>query len=169
MGDFIKASADPGNILGVGLTAAAFALGGPLAGIAMAAGVLSADATIKQAGMQEVELELEKRQEKSAMLDREMQRKARLTAVLGAQRAAAGAAGVAMTGSLANITVKDAEAAAIDRMTDRVNTRIIVDAADRNKRSVRRIGTLRAGASILSGGLKIAEGIEARRSAASGT
>lgn len=121
--------------------------------------VASVAAERKATGAQEVELELAKRKEKSASLDREVARKNRLNVVLGAQRAAAGAQGASFSGSIANISLADSEAASLERLTDRAGTRLTIETLDRRKKSVRRVGTLRSGARVLSAATTIAQGL----------
>jgi len=159
MGDFIKASTDPKNILAALFVLGSTTIGGPLGFLASSAAVASASAAIKGAGAQQVELDLAARQEGLAAKDREVARKRRLVAVLGSQRAAAAAAGVALSGSVANISIADAEQASIDRLLDRTNTRITLDRIGRQRQSIGRAGVLSAGGTILSSAAVIAQGV----------
>lgn len=165
MGDFVKASTDPGNIMAALFVVGSTVLGGPAGFLASSAAVASASASIKGTGAQEVDLELAKRQEKLAAKDREVQRQERLNAVLGSQRAAAAASGVAFSGSVANVSISDAERASIDRLVDRQNTRIQLNRFDTRKKAIRRIGNMRAGATILSTAATIGQGIKINKPA----
>lgn len=100
-------------------------------------------------GAQEVELELAKRQEQRGAADREVQRKRRLVAILGSQRAAAAASGFAMSGSVANISITDAKRAAEDSRVDSLNSRLRIDSLSRRKRSIRRAGNAQTATTIL--------------------
>lgn len=158
MGDFIKASTDPGNILAALFVIGSTAIAGPAGFLASTAAVAGASASVKLAGAQQVELDLAARQEKLAFKDREVARKRRLVAVLGAQRAAFAAAGVS-GGSLANVSLSDAEQASIDRLVDRSNTRITLDRINRQRKSIGQAGVLSAGATIFSTGATLAQGV----------
>lgn len=159
MGDFAK-RLDPTDILSAAFVVGATVLGGPVGGLAAASGVLGASAQVKAAGAQQVELDLAARQEKLAATDREVQRKRRLNAVLGTQAAQAAASGVAFSGSVANVSVSDAEQASVDRLVDRSNTRIVIDSINRRRKSIGRAGALSAATSILSTAGTIAQGVK---------
>ena len=60
----------------------------------------------QEARAQTIELEIAKREEASASRDREVQRKQRIAAILGAQAADAAANGVALSGPGANISLE---------------------------------------------------------------
>ena len=112
------------------------------------------------AAAQEVELEIAKRDEASAARDREVQRKQRINAILGAQAASAAAKGIELSGSVANISLEDAKRASRESLIDDVNTRARIDALSRRKRSVRRLANVRTATTIF----KAVEG-SARRGA----
>lgn len=101
-------------------------------------------------GAQQVELEMEKRGEAAMAQDREVQRKRRLSAILGAQSAEAAAAGLSMTGSVANITLADAKEASRESTVDRANTRGRIDTMSRQSRSLGRLSNVRTATTILS-------------------
>lgn len=100
-------------------------------------------------GAQEVQLELQKRGEAQAAQDREVQRKRRLNAILGSQAAEAAASGLSMSGSVANISLVDAQRASEDSMIDSVSTRARIDALSSQQRTIRRISTVRQASTIL--------------------
>ena len=108
--------------------------------------------TRKAAGAQQVELDIAKREEASGARDREVQRKRRIVAILGAQAAAAAAKGVALSGSVANISIQDAKLASEDSLIDDVNTRARISALSRRSRSVGRLANLRTATTILGAG-----------------
>ncbi len=118
---------------------------------ALQAGVaaLSVSAQIQAAGAREVELELKKRDETSSAKDRELQRKRRLAAILGAQSAEAAARGLQLSGSVANISITDAKLAGEDSLIDSVNTRARISALSRNQKSIRRVANIRAARTII--------------------
>lgn len=101
-------------------------------------------------GAQEVELEMQKRGERQAATDREIQRKQRLNAILGAQSAEAAAAGLSMEGSVANISIADARQAGRDSFVDEVNTRGRIDALTRQRKTITRLGNIRTATTILN-------------------
>lgn len=100
-------------------------------------------------GAQEVELEMQKRGEAQAAQDREVQRKRRLNAILGSQAAEAAASGLAMSGSVANISLVDAQRAGEESMIDRVNTRARIDSLNRQRKTITRLGNIRTATTIL--------------------
>jgi len=150
MGDFAKESLDPRNIASALFVIGATVVGGPAVGVLAAGTVLSASAGVKAAGAQQVELDLAARQEKLGASEREVARKNRLNAVLGAQAAEAAAMGVGFSGSVANVSISDARQASIDRLIDRSNTRITIDANRRRRSSIGKTANLRAAGGILS-------------------
>ena len=156
MGDFVKASTEPANILGAAIIGAGAIVGGPAGALAAASAVGAVAAQRQSAGAREVELELQQRQESSAARERAIARKRRLTAVLGAQSADAAARGVQMSGSVANISITDATRAAEDSQVDEVNTRLRIDALRRQRRSVARHSTARSATTILGAAERIA-------------
>lgn len=114
------------------------------------AGTTAAVATQRKAsGAQEVELELAQRKETQGARDREVARRRRLAAILGSQSAVAAASGVAMSGSVANISLTDAQRAAEDSLTDDVNTRTRIDALKRQRSTISRLSKFRSATTIL--------------------
>lgn len=104
-----------------------------------------------QAGAaQRVELEVAKREEAAGARDREVQRKRRITAILGAQAADAAAKGVELSGSVGNISLVDAQRASEESLIDDVNTKSRMAALTRRSRSIRRLTKLKQGITILS-------------------
>lgn len=101
------------------------------------------------AGAQQVELDLAARQEATAARDREVQRKRRLVAILGSQAAEASAAGVAMSGSVANVSITDAKRAGEDSLIDSVNTSTRINALRRERRTIGRASTYQSVGTIL--------------------
>lgn len=156
MGDFAKSDFGAA-VLTTAATVGGFMVGGP-AGAALALSTGAQVFTQRQAaGAQEVELELAKREEAAAARDREVQRKRRLNAILGEQAAAAAAGGVAMSGSVANISITDAKRAAEESFIDDTMTRSRIAQLDRRRRTVSRLGTLRNATTILGAGTRMAE------------
>lgn len=102
----------------------------------------------QSAGAQQVELDIAKREEASAGRDREVQRKRRLAAILGAQAADAAAKGVALSGSVANISIVDAKRASEESLIDDVNTAARISALSRRRRSIGRLAKLRTATTI---------------------
>ena len=102
----------------------------------------------KEAGAKQVELEIAKRQEASASRDRQVQRKQRITAILGAQAANAAAKGIALSGSVANISLEDAKRASRESLIDDVNTTARISALSRRSRSIRRLTNIRTAVTI---------------------
>ena len=102
----------------------------------------------QEARVQTIELEIAKREEASASRDREVQRKQRITAILGAQAADAAAKGVALSGSVANISLEDAKRASRESLIDDVNTSARISALSRRSRSIRRLQKLRTAVTI---------------------
>lgn len=98
---------------------------------------------------QQVELDLAARQEADAARGRELQRKRRLAALLGAQYVNAAASGVAMSGSVANIASTDARRAYEDTAMDYVNTQSRLDALRRQRESLGFAGALGQASTIL--------------------
>ena len=104
------------------------------------------------ANAQQVELEIAKREESAAGRDREVQRKRRIAAILGAQSADAAAKGIALSGSVANISLVDAERASEESLIDDVNVRSRMAALSRRSRSIRRLSNIKTGITILKAG-----------------
>ncbi len=104
----------------------------------------------KEAGAKQVELETAKRGEASAARDREVQRKQRIAAILGAQSADAAARGVQLSGSVANISLEDAKRASRESLIDDVNTAGRVAALSRQIRSVGRLQKFRTAITIFN-------------------
>lgn len=155
MGDLVKS--DFGQVLTyASAIAVGTIIGGPAGGFAAASTVAGVSAQRKAAGAREVELELAQRQETVQSRDREIQRKRRLAAVLGAQSAQAAASGLAMSGSVANISITDAQRAGEDSAVDDYNTRLRIDALKRNRASVSRMSRARTATTILGAGERIA-------------
>ena len=102
----------------------------------------------QEAGAKQVELEIAKRQEASASRDRQVQRKQRITAILGAQAANAAAKGIALSGSVANISLEDAKRASRESLIDDVNTTARISALSRRSRSIGRLQKLRTAVTI---------------------
>lgn len=100
------------------------------------------------AGAQQVELEIAQREESAASRDREVLRKRRTVAILGAQSADATAKGIALSGSVANISLVDARRASEESLIDDVNTRARIDALSRRSRSIGRLQKLQSGITI---------------------
>lgn len=136
MGDFAKVG---------GVLAAPFTGG---ASLILTAGAFTMDAVKAQ----ERELAINRRQEEMAATDREVQRQRRLNAIIGAQHAAAAASGVAMSGSVLNLTEVDAKRAAEDSLVDNVNTGQRIRALRQQGRAIRSAGYAQLGSSIMSAG-----------------
>ena len=120
---------------------------------------LTAGSQIKAAKEQKVEYELARRKEESASLDREVQRRRRVKALIGAQAAEAAAKGLEMSGSVSNISITDAKRAGEDTLIDSVNTRATIASLNRASNTATRVGYTRAATTIMSG----AERFYARR------
>lgn len=101
---------------------------------------------------QQVQLDLQKRQEKAAATDREVQRQRRLNAILGAQNAQIAASGVVNSGSVANVSMIDAKRAAEDSLVDRVNTSTKIAALTSESRAIRKVANIQSAGTILSAG-----------------
>lgn len=111
----------------------------------------------QQAGAaQRAELQVQKREEAAGARDREVLRKRRITAILGAQAADAAAKGVALSGSVGNISLVDAKRSAEEGLIDDVNTKSRIAALSRRSRSIRRLTNLKSGITILGAGSSIA-------------
>lgn len=110
------------------------------------------------AGAQQVELDMAKRQESAAAQDRELQRKRRLSAIIGAQTAAAAAQGLELSGSVANITLIDAKRAGEDSQVDRVNTQWRLDSLTRQRRTIGRLANARSAATIFNAAATVGDG-----------
>lgn len=123
----------------------------------VAATGLSVHAQRQATGAREVELELAQREEAAAARDREVLRKRRLVAILGEQAAAAAAGGVAMSGSVANISITDAQRAAEESFIDETMTRSRIAQLGRRRSTVSRLGRLRTATTILGAGTRMAE------------
>ena len=109
-----------------------------------------------EAGAKQVELEISKRQEASASRDREIQRKQRIAAILGAQSADAAAKGIALSGSVANISIEDARRASRESLIDDVNTTARISALSRRSRSIKRLAKFRTAITIFKFGEEVA-------------
>ena len=103
----------------------------------------------QEAGAKRVELNIAKRQERSSALDREVLRKRRSAAILGAQTAEAAAKGVQLSGSVANISLVDAKRAAEESQIDRINTAGRISALSRRSKSIRRAARIKIATSII--------------------
>lgn len=112
--------------------------------------VLSAAAQKSSANAQQVQLDLQKRQENAAATDREVQRQRRLNAILGAQNAAIAASGVVNQGSIANVSLLDARRAAEDSQVDRINTSTRITALRTESSAIRRTSNIQAAATIFN-------------------
>jgi hypothetical protein len=115
------------------------------------------------AGAQQVELDVAKRQEATAMRDREVQRKRRISAILGEQSARAAAGGTAMSGSVANISITDAKRAGEESQIDDMNTRASIRAMSRQSKTVGRLANYRSATSILGATASIAGDVAGSR------
>ena len=109
----------------------------------------------QEARAQTIELEIAKREEASASRDREVQRKQRIAAILGAQAADAAAKGVALSGSVANISLEDAKRASRESLIDDVNTSARISALSRRSRSIRRLQKFRTAITIFKFGEEV--------------
>ncbi len=125
-------------------------------GLAVSATVASVGAIRQSAGAKQVELNIAKREEASGARDREVQRGRRINAILGAQAADAAAKGVALSGSVGNISIVDAKRASDESLIDDVNTRARISALSRRSRSIGRVANLRSATKILGAGERIA-------------
>lgn len=160
MGDLVKSS----NFFSwetdeqlAGLAAlAGFATGGLTTALTVGSAGASIVAQRRGAQAQKVELELAQREEATAARDREVQRRRRLAAVLGTQSALAAASGLAMSGSVANVSLTDARRAGEDSAVDNYNTRLRIDALKRNRSSISRMSRFRTATTILGAGERIA-------------
>lgn len=119
--------------------------------VALAGAVLSAAAQKSAANAQQVQLNLQQRQEKAAATDREVQRQRRLNAILGAQNAAIAASGVVNQGSVANVSLVDARRAHEDSQVDRINTSTRITALRTESSAIRRTSNIQAAATIFQG------------------
>lgn len=146
MGDLT--SGKGGSII-TGASLIALTMINPAAGFAAAGAIYGVRAQRKAAGAQQVEMELAQRQEETAARDREIQRRRRFNAILGAQSAAAGAGGIAMSGSVANISITDASRAAEESAIDRNTTGMRIDALGRRSRSIGAMSRARTATTIL--------------------
>lgn len=85
-----------------------------------------------------------------------MQRRERFVALLGSQSAEAAARGLQMSGSVANISLTDAQRAGNESQIDQVNTRNRIDALSRNRATIISLSTFRTATTILGGAERIA-------------
>lgn len=108
------------------------------------------------AGAQQVELDIASRQEAAGARDREVKRRRRLVAILGAQAADAAARGLSMEGSVANISIEDAKRASEDSLIDDVNTRARINSLVRRRNTVGRLANLRSATTILGAAERVA-------------
>lgn len=119
--------------------------------VALAGAVLSAAAQQSASNAQQVQLNLQKRQEAAAATDREVQRQRRLNAILGAQNAEIAASGVVNQGSIANVSLIDAKRAAEDSQVDRINTSTRITALSTQGRAIKRAANISSAATIFNG------------------
>lgn len=119
--------------------------------VALVGTVLSAAAQKSAANAQQVQLNLQQRQEKAAATDREVQRQRRLNAILGSQNAAIAASGVVNQGSIANVSLVDAKRAAEDSQVDRINTSTRITALRTESRAIRRTSNIQIASTIFNG------------------
>lgn len=115
-----------------------------------AAAAVSSFGTIRAAQAENAQLKLQQRQEEQAATDREVQRQRRLNAILGYQSASAAAAGVSMSGSIANLSIVDARRAAEDSLVDRISTGQRISALQMARRSNSQAAAFKVGGTILS-------------------
>ena len=100
------------------------------------------------AAAEKIELKIAGREEASAARDREILRRRRTATILGKQSADAAAKGIQSMGSVANISIVDAERAREESLIDRVNTGGRIDALNRRSRSVGRLQKIRTATTI---------------------
>jgi len=124
--------------------------------LTIAAAGASIAANRQEAGAKQVELDIAAREEKTAVKDRAIQRKRRINAVLGSQNALAAAKGIQLMGSVANISLVDAERSAEDSRIDELNTSSRLRSMKRQRKSIGRISRLRTATTILKTGASIA-------------
>ena len=117
---------------------------------------LKVTAQRQAAAAQRTELQVAKREEAAASRDREVQRKRRIVAILGSQAADAAAKGVALSGSVGNISLVDAKRSAEESLIDDVNTKSRIAALSRRSRSIRRLTNLKTGITIIGDAERIA-------------
>lgn len=116
---------------------------------------MQVQANNQAADEKKAELVSQSQQEKAAAIDRELQRKRRLSAILGAQAAEAAASGLAMSGSVANISINDAKIGTEDNIIDAGNTRARINSYDRTSRSIGKIASYQNAGTIMSGAERI--------------
>lgn len=116
--------------------------------VAAVGAVLSVVAQQSASNAEQAQLDLQKRQEKGAAADREVQRQRRLNAILGSQNAAIAASGVVNQGSIANVSLVDAKRAAEDSNVDRINTSSRIIALSEKSRSIKRVANIQSAATI---------------------
>lgn len=96
------------------------------------------------------ELAVAAEQEKFAAVDRELERRRRYEAILGAQQAQAAAAGIQFSGSVANVAISDAKRAAEESRIDDYNTRLRLQTLRRRSSSVQSAANARGATQILN-------------------
>lgn len=144
MGDFAKTATQV-----AGVVAAPFTGGASLWLTAAATGA-QVYGQWYDAKSQQAQLKLQQRQESQAATDREVQRQRRLNAILGSQAASAAAAGVANSGSIANLSLVDAKRAAEDSVVDQVGTGQRIAALKAQSKSIGRSQLIKSAGTILS-------------------
>ena len=122
--------------------------------IALGAAALSAIATVREGEAKKFELQVAEREEASAARTREVERRERVRTIIGAQAADAAARGLQLTGSVANISIVDAQRAADESQIDQTNTRARIKALRRRGNTISRVSNIRAGGTILRGGAR---------------
>ncbi len=118
----------------------------------IAGAVVTAGGQRQAAGAKEVELELQQRDEDAGARDREVQRERRIAAILGAQAADAAAKGLQLMGSVANISIVDAQRAGEESLIDDVNTRARINVLSRRARSISRAADTQAAGTLFRAG-----------------
>jgi hypothetical protein len=122
---------------------------GQFAFLAAAAAVKSFG-TIRSAQAENAQLKVVQRQEEQAATDREVQRQRRLNAILGSQAASVAASGVALSGSVANLSIVDARRAAEDSLVDQISTGQRITALQMQRRSNTQGARIKVAGTILS-------------------
>lgn len=127
--------------------------------VAAAAGGYMIHQQRQAAGHQQAELKLAQRQEEMGARDREVQRKRRINAILGSQSAMAAAGGIAMSGSVANVSIEDARLAGEESLVDATTTGLRISALQRRSRSIGALSRARTATSIMQVATVVAGGI----------
>jgi hypothetical protein len=112
-------------------------------------GVMAAQSAKAAGAAQADQYKAEARQEADSARQREVLRRRDLLKALSSQNAAAGAAGVGVVGSVANIGLKDIKYAAEDLLVDRVNSKRGIGILNTAATNAVRSGNLSAAASLL--------------------